>query len=562
MTLIVSDRDVIRNVLQEPERYAAYVGAGVSIEADVMGADSICNDIRRMIREMAEGPDEAKIDADLKWNDPKRRYPSCLKSYGGVARRVQYFRRLLHGKEPCFAHHAVSLLAARRVLRTTCLTTNFDKLLEVAFARQGEVECQAIRTAEEAAYWGGEPDKCYVLKLHGDYDTHNILNTRDETLEIENELVSITENLVRDGGMIVLGAAGNEDSVQRFFDRLTSPKAPSKRLSMGVFWAVYVGSARPATVSDAELKRLVGEAIEKGSVSAETVEMMNRANTTDRVCGFFPIWGAGSFLFSLIKASGDRSLVGTAERFLDHEMRLRHVFGRAGLDPPAIEAHLRALDAQRRRIQAFDVTSEHVWSARRGASPVVRVLYGDITSRSLMGAEEFAGVRRAVVSPDDTCISAGGGVAYGILKKAGAEVMLNELGKLGPIPQRNVAVTSGGNLPVHYVIHAAAISIGPDAKYAVTAEDVQETIEATLRVAAALHVEMLLIPLVAAGLGPLTPDESLKAILRAIASQPDTGRMLTIKIVIYQERLLGRKDIGESLRSVLGENFDVKQEGS
>jgi hypothetical protein len=75
----------------------------------------------------------------------------------------------------------VSLLAARRVLRTTCLTTNFDKLLELAFAKQGEVECQAIRTPEEAAYWGGEPDKCYILKLHGDYDTHSILNTRDET---------------------------------------------------------------------------------------------------------------------------------------------------------------------------------------------------------------------------------------------------------------------------------------------------------------------------------------------------------------------------------------------
>src|SRR5262249_29232395 len=146
---------------------------------------------------------------------------------------------------------------------------------------------------------------------------------------------------------------------------------------------------------------------------------------------FFPIWGSGSFLFSLISASGDKSLIGTAERFLDHEMRLRHVFGRAGLDPRAIETHLKALDAQRRRIQASDVSPESVCSARREApQTVVRVLYGDITSRSLMGAPEFAGARRAVVSPDDTCISAGGGVAYGILRKAGAQVLLNELGKL------------------------------------------------------------------------------------------------------------------------------------
>jgi hypothetical protein len=30
--LIVSDREVIRNVLQDRERYVAYLGAGVSIE--------------------------------------------------------------------------------------------------------------------------------------------------------------------------------------------------------------------------------------------------------------------------------------------------------------------------------------------------------------------------------------------------------------------------------------------------------------------------------------------------------------------------------------------------
>jgi O-acetyl-ADP-ribose deacetylase (regulator of RNase III)/NAD-dependent SIR2 family protein deacetylase len=560
MALVVSDREVIRNILQERERYAAYVGAGVSIEADVMGADRICGDIRADVLKIAEDRDEAAVNAELMWNDPKRRYSSCLKKYGNAAQRVEYFRRLLKGKEPCFAHHALSLLAARRVLRTTCLTTNFDKLLELAFARQGEVECQAIRTSEEAAYWGGEPDKCYVLKLHGDYDTHNILNTRDETLEIEEELVSITEDLLQDGGLIVLGTAGNEDSVLRLFDRLTSKKA-ARKLSMGVFWGVYVGPLRPPKILDVELKRLVGEAIEKGSVSKEAVEMMNRANTDDRTCAFFPVWGSGSFLFSLISASGDRSLAGTAERYLDHDMRLRHVFGRAGLKPLSVEAHLKALDEQRRRIQALAVDIERAWTARRKApQTVVRVLYGDITRRSVMSDPEFADVRRAIVSPDDTCISAGGGVAYEILKKAGANVMLNELGKLGPIPQRTVAVTSGGNLPLQYVIHTAAMSIGTDATYSVTAEDVEETIGAALRMAAALHVEMLLIPLVGAGVGPLTPAESLKAILRAIVSQPDIGQPLTIQIVIYQERQLARNEIGDSLRSMLGASFEVRPE--
>lgn len=565
MAHIVSDRDVIRNVLQDVDRYTAYLGAGVSVEADVSGAEAICREVRRLILESGEAVDGPALDAALSWDDPKRRYSACLQKYGNAAQRVQFFRRLLRGKEPSFAHHAVALLTARRIFRSTCLTTNFDKLLEVAFARQGEVECQAIRVDEETVYWGAETDKCYVVKLHGDYDTHNILNTRDETMEIEPELVSVVENLAQDCGMVVLGAAGNEDSVQRLFDRLTSPKAPRKRLSMGLYWGVFVGAVRPEVVSADDATRLVNQAIKNGAVSKEVVEMMARASSKDRPCAFFPVWGAGNFLFSLIQASGQRSLIGTSTRYLDHDMRLRHVFARAGLRPDAVDAHLKALDAQRRRLKANErdeAPPEHIWSARAETRRMaVRVLYGDIASRSLMGDMPYADVRRAIVSPDDTCISAGGGVAYRILTKAGPHGLLNELGKLAPIAQREVAVTSGGNLPVHYILHAAAISIQPDASAAVTADDVEHTVAAALSACALLNVQMVLVPLIAAGLGPLTPQQSLDAILRAVAAQGVAAHELTVQIVVYQERQLGRHDIGASLRATLGDDFVVQAEG-
>src|SRR5262245_10263246 len=108
---IVSDRDVIRFVLQDAQRYAFYVGAGVSMEAEVIGADGICADIRKRLMEADSTWDAAKTDRALKWNDPKRRYPTCLKTFGGASQRVEYFRGLLAGKRPCFAHHALALLA-------------------------------------------------------------------------------------------------------------------------------------------------------------------------------------------------------------------------------------------------------------------------------------------------------------------------------------------------------------------------------------------------------------------------------------------------------------------
>src|SRR5262249_25175892 len=157
--------------------------------------------------------------------------------------------------------------------------------------------------------------------------------------------------------------------------------------------------------------------------------------------------------------------IGTAMQQLDHEMRLRRVFSDAGLTDEAVTRHLAALRDQRERLKAARPRArpEQILSAAsvRGSAEL-RVVYADISSRSLIGAEEFTGVRRAVVSPEDTFISAGGGVAYLLLSKAGSQTILNELAKFAPIPQRTVAVTSGGALPVQYVFHAATIKLGSD----------------------------------------------------------------------------------------------------
>jgi len=64
------------------------------------------------------------------------------------------------------------------------------EVIEMAFAQQAVSEFQAIRSDEEQQYWGYE-DKQYVIKLHGDYDTANILNTNDEAIRIPESLQKI-----------------------------------------------------------------------------------------------------------------------------------------------------------------------------------------------------------------------------------------------------------------------------------------------------------------------------------------------------------------------------------
>jgi hypothetical protein len=306
---VTSDLDVLRYVRQQPGRYALFMGAGASLEADVLTADQICRDIRNRLEQQNPSRSQDDLEDLLNWNDPRRRYSTCLMRYGrSAAQRVAYFRELLKAKQPAFCHHSTALLMKRGILRRTCLTTNFDKLIEVAFAQQGGGECQPIRSHEEAMFWDEEDvDKCYVVKLHGDYDTHNILNTRDETLRIEDDLEAIAGGVLEDAGLIVLGAAGHEDSVIRLFDDLTS-RADRRMLSMGLFWGVYVGPAEEERPADDEVEERVRAAIESGSVSQEIVEMVSRANTTDRESAFFLVWVlARSFWRSSGGRTTDRS---------------------------------------------------------------------------------------------------------------------------------------------------------------------------------------------------------------------------------------------------------------
>ena len=520
---IISDAEAIRNILGERGRYALYLGAGASAEAGVPTAESICGEIRADLLAragLAQAPaDEIERWADdyLSWSDPSRRYVTCIRRWlANEARRVEYFRRLVLGVSPSYCHYAVALLMTGNYLRRTCLTTNFDHLLESAFVQEGIAECQPIRSKFECQYWDSNSDRYYLLKLHGDIDTLNILNTREETIAISEEMRASVESLVRRSGLVVLGTAGGEKSVRAMFEELGRKASEEEGvLSFGLLWGVYMGTPRPLALTPDELRRRVVERIQQSEINRDIVEAIG--DSSNALFCFFPVWSAGEFMRDLVTATQDKPLIGRATQRLDREMRLRHVFSNAGLSDEAVTRHLGALRKQSSLTDKPEAPSpdpELVLSAAANAGAcALRVMYGDITSRSLMGDDEFADVRRAVVSPDDTLVSAGGGVAYQLLEKAGRPAMLNEIAKFAPIPQRTVAVTSAGALPIHYVFHAATIEVDRAGAYNVSKEDVTQTVLAVLDTAWALHVNVVWIPLLAAGVASLEPVNSAAKVM-------------------------------------------------
>ena len=335
-------------------------------------------------------------------------------------------------------------------------------------------------------------------------------------------------------------------------------------LSFGLFWGVYMGHKPPGKLFEADLVTLVETRIEETGISRNIVDMERSKN---ELFAFFPVWGAGSFMFDIVAATDRRGIVGVATGYLDHEMRLTHIFKGAGLSEGTVDRHLTSLSEQRRKVRTSTRSpteghEEVLKVVHMCGRLICRVLYGDITSRRLMSSPEFGTQRRAVVSPEDTYITAGGGVAFGLLEKAGDLLILNELSKFSPIKHRSVAVTSGGKLPVHYIIHAAALRIDEGPSYVVSRSDVRATAEAVFSKAIALEIGIVWVPLIGAGVASLSPDESLRGLFEAVGAvakrEGELTEDLTIIIVIFKERLVPRQDVALAAKQVLGTEFSVE----
>jgi len=79
----------------------------------------------------------------------------------------------------------------------------------------------------------------------------------------------------------------------------------------------------------------------------------------------------------------------------------------------------------------------------------IHFLKGDITEMAV----------DAIVNAANTDLVLGAGVAGAIRRKGGARIE-EDCERVGPIPLGEAAVTTGGNLKAHYVMHAASMRLG------------------------------------------------------------------------------------------------------
>lgn len=139
----------------------------------------------------------------------------------------------------------------------------------------------------------------------------------------------------------------------------------------------------------------------------------------------------------------------------------------------------------------------------------------------------------AIVNAANTHLLMGAGVA-GAIKRKGGTIIEEDAVRQGPIDVGEVVVTTAGNLPASYVIHAAVM--GQDLQS--SPDVVRRATLATLRRAEEMRLHTLAFPAFGTGVGRMPATESAEVMvgaLRAHLAAAAGSSLRRIHLVLFQD---------------------------
>ena len=222
--------------------YAVLVGSGVSSGAKIPTGWEVTLDLIRKLARLHR--EECDPDPEGWYRGKFNKEADYSEILDNLAKTPAERQQLLRGywepnsserengdKQPTAAHRAIASLSANGFVRVI-LTTNFDRLLEIALRDQG-VEPTILSTPDQVV--GALPlihTDCCVFKVHGDYLDTRIRNTPAELTEYPPEFDRLLDRIFDEFGLVVCGWSAEWDVALR--SSLT--RAPSRRFT--TYWAV------------------------------------------------------------------------------------------------------------------------------------------------------------------------------------------------------------------------------------------------------------------------------------------------------------------------------------
>ena len=138
----------------------------------------------------------------------------------------------------------------------------------------------------------------------------------------------------------------------------------------------------------------------------------------------------------------------------------------------------------------------------------------------------------AVVNAANNELILGGGVAGAIARAGGPEIQ-QQCDHRGPIEVGQAAITTAGNMPAKHVIHQASMRLGG----ATTAEALQRSTEAVLRLAEENDVKTLAFPAVGTGIAGFDTHACARIMLDAVGRHGQAGSAIReVTFVLFDKR--------------------------
>ena len=498
-----------------------FVGAGVSHGGNVPLASGIVDRLVPRIHRR-DDPDQTRScqawEKDNPWVRNSDAYAEALqKAFGDdaddrLAMNEYFDKNFLNEVSPTFSHFALGLLIKHGLTGQTCITTNFDRLIERA-CMQIDCDCIPIRTSNEVEIWN--PHRRHVIKVHGDSHYYNMKHTEEQTEELPSPLADlILHNRDQFPGMIVLGLGGYESSIQKLFRQYLEayPTGDPRTQYRGVYWAVFAPEAFPGGELD--------ETMLEGAVSERIVAIFTEQSRRGVPCYFFPIADARTFFFDLtnrIKADDSSPEAVSFGRELNSYYRekewwdtqIERMKSLPEVTDSAVAEYSVKLDKANARLTPATNNTDSPRPQLVREMPLHRstvcLLEGDITGADV----------DIVVSSDDVLLMMMRGVAGAIRDKAGPELIrhVQKWEDRFPLNSGTVLVTGAGHLSAKHVFHAALL----DFRFADQdfASSVSKAARRSLELMKEMSCRSICFPLLAAGTAGFSPQESAEIIVAA-----------------------------------------------
>jgi O-acetyl-ADP-ribose deacetylase len=150
-----------------------------------------------------------------------------------------------------------------------------------------------------------------------------------------------------------------------------------------------------------------------------------------------------------------------------------------------------------------------------------KLIRGDITTLEV----------DAIVNAANSHLQHGGGVAGAILRRGGPQIQI-ESNRIGYVPVGNAAVTSAGDLPCKYVIHA----VGPRMGEGDEDRKLRDATIAALERAEELGLKSVALPAISSGIYGFPVDRCAAVMLQAISEFGARARSLqSVTVCLYDQ---------------------------